>query len=127
MVVLVQLGVFLAVLVRWPVIYPVLAVNLLFSGAILFLVVPPLPQEVSYIFSYWPFVVYAPSDLLDYKYMILTAIEVVVLVPSLFAVFGMRWAITLAWIGFAANFVLSVFALWFAFAFTFEFKCCGYL
>ena len=106
--------------------YAVLAVNLLFSAVVLSQVLPLLPQEVSYIFQYAPFLAYAPSDLFDYKYMILTAIELIVLIPSLFALFGRRWAIALAWLGFAANFGLCL-VLWFVFFVDFKFKCCGYL
>jgi hypothetical protein len=107
-------------------IYAVLAVNLLFSAVVLSQVLPQLPQEVSYIFQYAPFLSYAPSDLFDYKYMILTAIALIALIPSLFALFGKRWVIALAWLGFAANLGLCL-VLWFVFFVDFKFKCCGYL
>ena len=126
-VVLVQLGAFWGALLWRRAIYAVLAVNLLFSAVVLSQVLPLLPQEVSYIFQYAPFLSYAPSDLLDYKNMILTAIELIALIPSLFALFGRRWAIALAWLGFAANFGLSLLGVWFVFFGDFTFKCCGYL
>ena len=108
-------------------IYAVLAVNLLFGAVVLSLVLPQLPQEVSYIVQYAPFLSYAPSDLLDYKYMILTAIDLIALIPSLFALFGRRRTTALAWLGFAANFGLCLLVLWFLFPVDFKFKCCGYL
>ena len=109
--------------------YLVLTVNFLVGGTVLFLVVPLLPQELRYILSYAPFTGYAPSDLFDYKNLVLTTLGLAAMIPSIFALCGARWAIALTWIGFAVTcgLILLVYRLLSPFASGSGFKCCGLL
>jgi hypothetical protein len=114
-----QLAVAGWVLVRWRGMRPVLLINLICAAAVLYLVVPYLPDEIAFIREG------EASELFDYKNTILTAFELVSLIGSAFARWGVLWGKIIAWIGFAVNFVLSLAAA--LFFMTFKFKCCGYL
>jgi len=114
-----QLAVFLWVIIRRRGIRPVLIVNLLFAAGILWSVAGYVPGEVSFAWSD------PDSDLFDYKNTIMAAFEGAVLLASPIVFWNVTVAKIAAWIGFAGNFALSLFAVWFSFFF--EFKCCGYL
>jgi len=114
-----EAAVALWVLVRRRGMVPVLVVNLLLALAVLLFALSYLPDEIADIRAG------DATELFDYKNSILTAFEVAALVASALAFRGGRTAQSLAWIGFAGNFVLSVLVV--RFALTFEFKCCGYL
>ena len=118
-IILAELGVLLWVLLRRRGMWPVLVVNIVFGGAVLYVVVPYFPAESMYIWRG------RAAELFDYKNSILTLTEAVVMGTSLLAFRGIRAARVVASIGFAFNFVLSLFAL--EFVLTFSFKCCGYL
>jgi hypothetical protein len=118
-IVLIHLAALAWVLIRRRGMAPVLIVNLLFGAAVLAFVVPYLPNELAYIRSG------GASELFDYKNAIVTAFEIVTLLVSALAFRGALPAKIGAWIGFAGNFALSLFAV--VFALTFKFTCCGYL
>jgi hypothetical protein len=118
-VVAAQLGVVLWVLVRRRGMWSVLVVNFVFAAGVLWSVAPYVASEVTFAWSD------PDSDWFDYKNTILTVFETVTVLASLLAFRGLRVAKIVAWLGFAGNFALSLFAVWFSFFF--EFKCCGYL
>jgi hypothetical protein len=117
-VVAAQLGVVLWVLVRRRGMWPVLIVNFVFAAGVLWSVAPYV-SEVTFAWSD------PDSDWFDYKNTILTVFEGATLLASLIAFWGVRVGKIVAWLGFAGNLALSLFAVWFSFFF--EFKCCGYL
>ena len=119
LVVLAQLGVLLWVLIRRRGIRPVLIANLLFAAGVLWSVASYVPGEIAFARSD------PDSDWFDYKSSILTACATVTALASLLAFRGLLVAKIVAWLGFAGNFTLSVYAAYFFM--TFEFKCCGYL
>jgi hypothetical protein len=114
-----QLAVFLWVVIRRRGLWPVLVVNVVFAAGVLWSAVPYVVSEVTFAWSD------PDSDWFDYKNTILTVFEGATLLASLIAFWGVRVAKIVAWLGFAGNFALSLFAVWFSFFF--EFKCCGYL
>jgi hypothetical protein len=57
----------------------------------------------------------AETDIFDYKTSIISVIELVLLVSALLAICGLRVPTPLRWSGFAANLLLSLFALIYAF------------
>ena len=114
-----QLGAAGWVLVRRRGMRPVLLVNLLCAAAVLYLVMPYLPGEITFIREG------EASELFDYKNTILAVFETIAVIASAFAWCGALWGKIIAWIGFAGNFVLSLVAA--LFFMTFKFKCCGYL
>jgi hypothetical protein len=85
-VVVAQLGALIWVLLRRRNIHAVLGVNLLFAVAVLFFVVPGLPHEVSYVLSA------EHTEWLDYKGLIWSLFEVIVLISTILALFGIRAA-----------------------------------
>jgi hypothetical protein len=97
----------------------VLVVNLLLSAGVLVYAVPLLPQEIAYLASA------STTEWLDYNGIGLCLIELAVLVSAALAIGRLRVPLALIWLGFAVNFVFTLFAV--IFAFTFEFRCCGYL
>jgi hypothetical protein len=118
-VVAVQLAVVAWVLVWRRGIWPALIVNFVFAVGVLRSVVTFVPGEITFAWSD------PDSDLFDYKNTILTGFEAVTIFASLLAFRDLLGARIVAWLGFAGNFALSLFAAWFALFF--EFKCCGYL
>jgi hypothetical protein len=114
-----EAAVALWVLVRRRGILPVLIVNLLLAVAVLLFALSYLPDEIADIRAG------DATELFDYKSSILTVFETVTLIASGLAFRRGLTAKTLAWVGFAGNFALSVLVV--LFALTFEFKCCGYL
>jgi hypothetical protein len=118
-VVAAQIGVVLWVVIRRRGIRPALIVNLLFSAGVLWSVAEYVPGEVAFARSD------PDSDWFDYKNTIMAAFEAATVLASLLAFRGVMAAKIVAWVGFTGNFALSLAAAWLAF--TFEFKCCGYL
>jgi hypothetical protein len=114
-----QLGVVLWVLLRRRGMWPALIVNFVFAAGVLWSVAPYVGSEVAFAWSD------PDSDWFDYKNTILTVFEGVTVLASLLAFRGPVAARIIAWLGFAGNFALSLAAA--VLAFTFEFKCCGYL
>ncbi|HTZ35314.1 MAG TPA: hypothetical protein VMB84_04765 [Stellaceae bacterium] len=114
-----QIGVLAWVAIRRRGPWPALLVNFVFAAGMLWSVAPYAPSEVSFAWSD------PDSGWFDYKSTILTGFEAASFVASLLALRGRMAATVVAWVGFAGNFALSLVAL--LFAFTFEFKCCGYL
>lgn len=96
---------------------PVLIVNLVFASWVLWSVAANVPHEIAFAWSD------PDSGWFDYKDTILTAFETPTFLASLLAFRGLTAAKIVAWLGFAGNFAISVWAL----TLTFEFKCCGYL
>ncbi len=115
---LAQLALLLWVLVRGRGMGPLLVVNLLFAALELYFVAPQLPQELG-VARVWK-----SSDWLDYKMTIWSGFELATFVASAFVWTGFIVARIVAWIGFAANFALSVGAM--LFIFKFAITCCGY-
>jgi hypothetical protein len=97
----------------------VLVANLVIAGGVLIYWLPSLPSELSGIASR------ASSDILDYGPLLVCLFELGVSVVSGLALAGIRVPAAAAWLGFAVNFTASL--LFLVFAFTFEFRCCGYL
>jgi hypothetical protein len=93
--------------------------NLVFSAGVLAPVLPLVPQEIVDLRAA------VQIDALDYKFSILSLIELAVFLQAAITLFWRPMPKVLIWLGFAANFGLSLLAL--IFAFTFEFRCCGYL
>jgi hypothetical protein len=94
-------------------------INFVFAAGMLWSVAPYVVSEVTFAWSD------PDSDWFDYKNTILTVFEGATLLASLIAFWGVRVGKIVAWLGFAGNLALSLFAVWFSFFF--EFKCCGYL
>jgi hypothetical protein len=65
------------------------------------------------------------SDFLDYKVPLVCLFELVVLVGAGLRLCGRCVPGIVIWSGFAINFYFSLLVL--VYAFTFEFRCCGYL
>ena len=96
---------------------PVLIVNFLFAGGVLWSVAASVPSEFAFAWSD------PDSGWFDYKNTILTIFETMTFLASLLAFRRLRAAKIVAWFGFAGNLGVAVFVL----TLTFEFKCCGYL
>jgi hypothetical protein len=118
-IILAQLAALIWALIPRGRIRGVLVVNLLLSAGVLIYVVPLLPHEIAYLASA------STTELLDYKGIGLCLIELAVLVTAALAIGKLRVPLALIWLGFAGNFIFTLFAV--IFAFTFEFRCCGYL
>ena len=115
----VQFVALLWVLIRGRGMGPVLVVNLLFGAIALIFAGPQIPREIELARMG------AIDKLIEFKATLWSLFELVALIASAIAFRGGLSAKTVAWIGFAGNFALSVLAA--LFALTFEFKCCGYL
>jgi hypothetical protein len=97
----------------------VLLINLLFGAAVLIYLAPSVPVEWSHVASG------EASELVDYKVPLVCLFELVVLVAAGLRLCGRRVPGAVIWSGFAINFCFSLLVL--VYAFTFEFRCCGYL
>ena len=87
-----------------------LIVNLLLSAGVLYLLWPYLLPEIAEVRSL------SETDILDYKTSIISVTELVVLVSALLAIGGIGVPAPLIWSGFAANLLLILLALVYAFS-----------
>jgi hypothetical protein len=92
---------------------------LLFAAIALIFAGPQIPREIELARMG------AIDRLIEFKATLWSLFELVALIASAIAFRGGLSAKTVAWIGFAGNFALSVLAA--LIAQTFEFKCCGHL
>jgi hypothetical protein len=118
-VTLAQIGALLCALLVRRGTRAILVTNLVIAGAVLVYWLPRLPVELSGIASR------ESSDILDNKVPLLCLFELALLIVSGLGLAGIRVPAVIVWVGFAANFAASL--LFLVFAFTFEFRCCGYL
>ncbi|MBV8888739.1 MAG: hypothetical protein JO305_03635 [Alphaproteobacteria bacterium] len=82
--------------------YAVLAINVLFSAAVLVYWVPRLPGEVSFLLAD------RGSEIGDYQIALLCLIEFGVLVSAVLALARRHVPALLTWLGFALNFLMTL-------------------